>query len=143
NDTLGHHAGDLLLRQVGVRLRGALRQSDTIARLGGDEFAIILPGANSETVVSVVENLLSRLHAPFTIEQQPVVVGASIGVAVAPEHGTDADTLMRRADVAMYVAKRNGSGLSLYRPELDRNTPSRLSLIGELRHAIDENEPGG
>jgi diguanylate cyclase (GGDEF)-like protein/PAS domain S-box-containing protein len=140
NDTLGHHAGDLLLQQVAMRLRGAVRQSDTIARLGGDEFAIILPGADAAKVVGVVETLLGRLHAPFTIELQPVVIGASIGVVVAPDHGSDADTLMRRADVAMYAAKRNGSGLAMYRPEIDRNTPSRLSLIGELRHAIEAGE---
>jgi diguanylate cyclase (GGDEF)-like protein len=140
NDTLGHHAGDLLLQQVGKRLRGALRQSDTIARLGGDEFAVILPGTSSASVVSIVENLLARLHSPFAIEQQPVVIGASIGVAVSPEHGDDADTLMRRADVAMYVAKRNGSGVAVYRPDQDRNSPNRLSLIGELRRAIDEGE---
>jgi diguanylate cyclase (GGDEF)-like protein/PAS domain S-box-containing protein len=140
NDTLGHHAGDLLLKQVGTRLRGALRAADTIARLGGDEFAVILPATDAAGVIGVVETLLSRLQAPFSVEGQPVVVGASIGTAFSPEHGIEGNTLMRRADVAMYVAKRTGSGYSIYEAEQDRNSPDRLSLIGELRRAIDEGE---
>jgi diguanylate cyclase (GGDEF)-like protein/PAS domain S-box-containing protein len=140
NDTLGHHAGDLLLQQVATRLRGALRQADTIARLGGDEFAVILPGTDAGGVVTVVENLLRRLHAPFAVEGQPVVIGASIGVALSPEHGEEADALMRRADVAMYVAKRTNAGFSIYRAEQDRNSPERLSMIGDLRRAVEEGE---
>jgi diguanylate cyclase (GGDEF)-like protein/PAS domain S-box-containing protein len=140
NDTLGHHAGDLLLQQVGIRLRGALRQADTIARLGGDEFAVILPDTDAEGVIAVLESLLLRLHAPFSVENQPVVVGVSIGVAVSPEHGDEADTLMRRADVAMYVAKRTHVGFAVYRAEQDRNSPDRLSLIGELQRAVEEGE---
>ncbi|HEV7666134.1 MAG TPA: diguanylate cyclase, partial [Chloroflexota bacterium] len=140
NDTLGHHAGDLLLQQVGTRLRSALRQGDTIARLGGDEFAMILPATDAVGVVTVVENLLRRLQAPFSVEGQPVVVGASIGIAVSPEHGQEPDALMRRADVAMYVAKRSNAGFAIYRAEQDRNSPDRLAMIGELRQAIDEGE---
>jgi len=140
NDTLGHHAGDLLLQQVGIRLRGALRQADTIARLGGDEFAVILPDTDATGVLTVVENLRRRLQAPYSVENQPVVVGASIGVAHAPMHGDAADTLMRRADVAMYVAKRSSLGFATYHVEQDRNSPDRLSLIGELQRAVDEGE---
>src|SRR6266566_3439351 len=84
NDTLGHHAGDLLLQQVGGRLRGALRQVDTIARLGGDEFAIILPNTDGAGARVVVETLLQQLQASFSVEGQPVIVGASIGIAVSP-----------------------------------------------------------
>jgi diguanylate cyclase (GGDEF)-like protein/PAS domain S-box-containing protein len=140
NDTLGHHAGDLLLQQVGSRLHGVLRAADTIARLGGDEFAVILPGIDKEGMVAVVEKLLGRLKAPFSVEGQQVVVGASIGVAVSPEHGHEADALMRRADVAMYVAKRTGTGFSVYQADQDRNSPDRLSLINELRRAVEEGE---
>src|SRR5438552_3579492 len=140
NDTLGHYAGDLLLQEVGTRLRGALRQADTIARLGGDEFAVILPDTDADGVVTVLDNLLRRLQAPYSVENQPVVVGVSIGVALSPEHGDDADTLMRRADVAMYVAKRSRGGFSIYRAEQDRNSSDRRSLIGELQRAIDEDE---
>jgi diguanylate cyclase (GGDEF)-like protein/PAS domain S-box-containing protein len=140
NDTLGHHAGDLLLQQVGTRLRGALRQVDTIARLGGDEFAVILPGTDADCLPALVGDLLRRLQAPFTVEGQHVAVGASIGVTLAPEHGTVADTLLRRADVAMYVAKRSGAGFAIYSADQDRNSPDRLSLIGELRRAVEDGE---
>jgi diguanylate cyclase (GGDEF)-like protein len=140
NDTLGHHAGDLLLRQVGIRLRGTLRQADTIARLGGDEFAVILPNTDATGVGTVVEDLRRRLQAPYSVENQPVVVGASIGVAHSPTHGDEAETLMRRADVAMYVAKRSSIGFATYHVDQDRNSPDRLSLIGELQRAVDEGE---
>jgi diguanylate cyclase (GGDEF)-like protein/PAS domain S-box-containing protein len=140
NDTLGHHAGDLLLQQVGIRLRGTLRQADTIARLGGDEFAVILPDTGAAGVNTVVENLRRRLQAPYSVENQPVVVGASIGVAHSPTHGDEADTLMRRADVAMYVAKRSSVGFATYHADQDRHSPDRLSLIGELQRAVDEGE---
>ena len=91
-------------------------------------------------MVTVLDNLLRRLQAPYSVENQPVVVGVSIGVALSPEHGDDADTLMRRADVAMYVAKRSRGGFSIYHAEQDRNSSDRLSLIGELQRAIDEDE---
>jgi diguanylate cyclase (GGDEF)-like protein/PAS domain S-box-containing protein len=140
NDTLGHHAGDLLLQQVGIRLHGAVRQVDTIARLGGDEFAVILHGTGADRVGTVVEALIQRLQAPFVVEGQPVAIGASVGVALWPEHGQEADALMRRADVAMYVAKRSNTGFAIYTADQDRNSPDRLSMIGELRRAIEEGE---
>jgi diguanylate cyclase (GGDEF)-like protein/PAS domain S-box-containing protein len=140
NDTLGHHAGDLLLQQVGTRLRGALRPVDTIARLGGDEFAVILPDTDAASLPTLVADLLRRLQAPFMIDGQHVAVGASIGVSLAPEHGNEADTLLRRSDVAMYVAKRSGAGFAIYSVDQDRNSPDRLSLIGELRRAVEDGE---
>jgi diguanylate cyclase (GGDEF)-like protein/PAS domain S-box-containing protein len=140
NDTLGHHYGDLLLRELGVRLRGLLREADTAARLGGDEFAMLLPRANAEDAEKAARRLLEALEQPFIVDGHPVEVGGSIGVSIFPEHGSDPGTLLRRADVAMYVAKRNQSEFSLYSPELDQHSPDRLSLAAELRIAIEQDQ---
>jgi predicted signal transduction protein with EAL and GGDEF domain len=137
---LGHQAGDLLLQQVARRLGPAVRASDTVARLGGDEFAVLLPSSGLDGATRIAERLLEALRAPFVLGQHPVTVGASIGAALAPDHGEDAETLLRHADVAMYVAKRAGGGLAAYAPEQDRYNPSRLALVGELRRAIEEDE---
>ncbi len=143
NDSFGHHHGDLLLRQVADRLREALRPTDTIARLGGDEFAVLLPldaaGVEGADVVEgAAATLGAALAAPFMVEGQTLYVGASIGIALCPEHGRDATTLLRRADVAMYAAKRAGRGHALYAPEQDAALPDRLSLIADLRQALAE-----
>jgi diguanylate cyclase (GGDEF)-like protein/PAS domain S-box-containing protein len=137
NDTLGHHYGDMLLRELGVRLQGVLREADTAARLGGDEFAILLPRANAADAEVAARRVLEALEQPFLVDGRPVEVSGSIGVSVFPEHGTDADTLLRRADVAMYVAKRNQTELSMYAPEDDQHSPDRLALAAELRAAIE------
>jgi diguanylate cyclase (GGDEF)-like protein/PAS domain S-box-containing protein len=137
NDALGHAAGDLLLQQVGMRLRRALRAADTVARLGGDEFAVLLPTANAEGATLAASKLLHALEQPFIVEGQSLVVGASVGIALCPEHGEDAETLLRRADVAMYVAKRTGSGCATYTLEHDQHSRGRLALVGELRQAIE------
>ena len=134
NDTFGHHFGDQLLRQVGTRLRAALRPIDTVARLGGDEFAVLLPGiAGAGAAAEVAAGLLAELKRPFEIEAHQLVVGASLGIVLCPEHGTDATTLMRRADVAMYVAKASHHGFEVYSPENDAHSPARLVLLGELQ----------
>jgi diguanylate cyclase (GGDEF)-like protein len=140
NDTFGHHYGDLLLEQLGDRLGGALRECDTIARLGGDEFAVLLPNATLQDAEEVARRLLEVLDAPFALSGLQLEIDASIGIALAPEHGMDADTLLRRADVAMYVAKRGNSGYALYTVEQDQHSPMRLALVGELRRAIDADE---
>jgi diguanylate cyclase (GGDEF)-like protein len=141
NDTLGHHNGDLLLKEVGPRLRGCLRESDTVARLGGDEFAILLPQlTNSAEATQIAEKVRKALDHPFLIEGLSLTVEASIGIACFPEHGQDVDTLLQRADVAMYVAKDSHNGYEVYAAEDDQYTPDRLSLIGELRRAIDNDE---
>jgi diguanylate cyclase (GGDEF)-like protein/PAS domain S-box-containing protein len=140
NDTFGHHAGDQLLRQIGPRLQMALRKVDTLSRLGGDEFALVLPNATPAVATHVATRLLEILEAPFEVDEQAVAVGASIGIAVSPEHGPDAETLLRRADVAMYVAKRAGGGFALYSAEHDGHSSTRLALFGELRAAIERNE---
>ncbi len=137
NDALGHAAGDLLLQEVGMRLRRVLRAADTVARLGGDEFAVLLPTATAEGATLAAAKLLHALEQPFMIEGQSLVVGASVGIALCPEHGDDAETLLRRADVAMYVAKRTGTGCAIYTLEHDQHSRGRLALVGELRQAIE------
>ncbi|HEY5600112.1 MAG TPA: diguanylate cyclase, partial [Candidatus Manganitrophaceae bacterium] len=141
NDTLGHHLGDLLLKQIGPRLLSALRESDVIARLGGDEFAALLQGVGeAEHATLVARKILKTLEQPFFLEGQVLHVGASIGIALFPDHGTDADLLIRRADVAMYMAKQSGAGSALYASDQDQYTPRRLALIGELRQAIEDGQ---
>ncbi|HEV7665102.1 MAG TPA: EAL domain-containing protein [Chloroflexota bacterium] len=140
NDTLGHHYGDLLLRELGVRLRGLLGEADTAARLGGDEFAMLLPMASAEEAEVAARRVLKALQEPFVVDGHPVEIGGSIGVAVFPDHGSDPGTLLRRADVAMYVAKRSQSEYSLYAPEHDQHSPDRLSLASELRVAIEQGQ---
>jgi diguanylate cyclase (GGDEF)-like protein/PAS domain S-box-containing protein len=140
NDALGHHHGDLLLKLVGPRVLGVLRESDTIARLGGDEFAVLLPGTDIDGATVTAQKILEALDRPFVVEGFFLDIGASIGIALFPEHGEDVDMLMRRADVAMYSAKQSSSGYAVYISEHDRHSPRRLALMGELRHAIERQE---
>ncbi len=140
NDTFGHHCGDLLLRQVGTRIQETVRSPDTVARLGGDEFAILLSGTDAAGAVHTALRLLRALERPFLLEGQSFDVGASIGIALSPEHGDDGGTLLRRADVAMYLAKRNNSGYAMYALDQDDHSPDRLALVGDLRRAIERGE---
>lgn len=140
NDTLGHPRGDLLLQQVGARLKNTLFKPDVVARLGGDEFAILLLKlASLEHVDLVIQKILRALEMPFVIEGIPIIVEASIGIALYPDHGTDPDSLIQKADVAMYGAKRSGS-YNIYSIEDDHYSPRRLALMGELRQAIEQNQ---
>ena len=140
NDTLGHPVGDLVLREVATRLRGLLRESDTVARLGGDEFAILLPSGDTERASVVAHKILQVLEQPIVIEEQPIDVGTSIGIVFFPQHGDDADTLLRQADIAMYAAKRSKSGFAIYDTRLEEHRQEHLTLLGELRRAIDQDE---
>ncbi len=140
NNTLSHRNGDLLLRQVGPRLRRALRESDLIAHLGGDEFAVLLPDADGHGAALVAQKVVDVLEEPFVLEEVTVTVGAGIGIAVYPDHGGGADLLMQRADVAMYVAKEAGNEYFVYASDRDHYHPDRLALMGALRRAIDENQ---
>lgn len=138
NDTFGHHWGDTLLQQVGVRLHGALRKSDPIARLGGDEFAVLLTNTgDTNGAIRAATRIMNILEHPFIVDGHMLNIGASIGIALFPEHGEDVDTLLRRADIAMYAAKRAHGGFAIYQPELDDHSPDRLLFAGELRHAIE------
>ena len=141
NDTLGHASGDELLKQVGIRLRGSLRENDTVARLGGDEFGVLLPKVlDAEAAVAVARKLRTTLEEPFTLHGLALQMEASIGIALFPEHGADVQSLLQRADVAMYVAKEHPSGCEVYARERDAYSPDRLTLLTELRRAIDRGQ---
>ena len=141
NDTLGHYNGDRILKQVATRLQSVVQEPITVARLGGDEFAILLPKiVQLKDASHVVRKIEKALQAPFSLEGLKLDIQASIGVAFFPEHGSDADTLIQRADVAMYVAKKNRSGFVVYSSKLDEHSPHRLTLMGELRQAIEHNQ---
>ena len=141
NDTLGHDHGDRLLRDVAERLRGALRRGDMLARLGGDEFAVLLRGLPDRgAAVELALRLTSALERPFVVRGVTVQLGASIGVALCPEHGTDVTTLVQRADVAMYEAKREHASVRVYDAARDPYSPDRLQRVGELRHAFEADE---
>ena len=142
NDSLGHHTGDLLLGQVAERLRARLRASDTVARLGGDEFAVLLPGVTDAAAASAVaRELREALERPFILgDIQQLHIEASVGVAVYPDHGADADALIQHADIAMYQAKRGRLGVAEYDLDSDQSSPARLALLADLRRAIDGDE---
>jgi len=140
NDTLGHPVGDKVLKEVAVRLRELLRESDTVARLGGDEFAILLPSGDVERAGTVARRILQSLEVPIVVEEQPIDIGTSIGIVFYPEHGEDADMLLRHADISMYAAKRNKSGFATYDSRLEEHRQEHLTLLGELRRAIEQNE---
>ena len=139
NDTLGHYNGDRLLKQVATRLQSVIQEPASVARLGGDEFAILLPHISEvKEVGTIVSKIHKALQSPFVLDTLKLEVQASIGAVIFPEHGTDADTLLQRADVAMYVAKEKQSGFVVYSSKHDEHSPHRLTLMGELRHAIDK-----
>jgi diguanylate cyclase (GGDEF)-like protein/PAS domain S-box-containing protein len=142
NDTFGHHFGDVLLKQVAFRLRNQLHTDDTVARLGGDEFAIVLTSVlDANAVAMTARRILNTLQKPFVVEGQVLEVGASIGIALYPQHGNDARTLMRRADVAMYATKQSSSGFTFHqRDDQESRHPDQLSLVVEMRKAIEEDE---
>jgi diguanylate cyclase (GGDEF)-like protein/PAS domain S-box-containing protein len=141
NDTLGHDRGDLVLLEVRERLRRLLRQSDQIARLGGDEFAVLLPIASGEDAVRIARKILEALEPPLIVEGLPIAVAGSIGIVRFPEHGSDANSLLKRADVAMYTVKQGGGGsYAFYTTAGDPHSPVRLALMGELRRAIEEDQ---
>ncbi|MGB6053869.1 MAG: EAL domain-containing protein [Burkholderiaceae bacterium] len=141
NDVLGHSFGDALLRQVAQRLTALkMRNSDQIARLGGDEFALLLPDSQLDEVQTVAARILESLEEPLSLEDQTIDLGASIGIAGFPEHGHDAESLLSRAEVAMYAAKHSGNEAVVYEAAIDKTSQDSLSLLGELRRALDHGE---
>jgi diguanylate cyclase (GGDEF)-like protein len=138
NDTLGHSAGDALLRQIGPRLRLVLRDTDTVARLGGDEFAVLLSPAPSEDgIVRVAEKIIQGLAEPFDVQGLALRLTGSLGIAAYPNHASDVGDLMKRADIAMYQAKASRRGYEFYARERDNNSRERLALAAELARAIE------
>jgi diguanylate cyclase (GGDEF)-like protein len=140
NDSLGHGVGDHVLREVGARLRHIQGDSGCVARLGGDEFALLVAARDSQSVINVAKMIIAALELPIVYEGQPLDVGTSIGIAMFPAHGANSETLVRNADIAMYVAKRSRTGWAVYERNYDTTQQEHLSLLGELRHAVEHNE---
>ena len=147
NDVMGHAYGDALLCEVGRRVQmvvedkcDAKKSKATIARLGGDEFAVLLPSANLGQAKELADKILQSLEAPLSIEDQAVDLGAGLGIAGFPEHGNDAETLLRLVETAMYAAKQRNDGAVVYHAAIDQSSKQNLSLLSELRGAIDRNE---
>ena len=141
NDSLGHAAGDELLRTVARRLQGCLRQTDTVARFGGDEFVVLLIGEVETDVLRVVDRITESLRRPVELAGQMHYVTASIGYARCPQHGDEAGALLQRADIAMYQAKARGRNCAVgYEPSFDEGAAERLSLISQLREALERHE---
>ena len=140
NDTFGHQHGDLLLEQIARRLEPIARGYGLVARLGGDEFALVIPGGEAVGAELIAARIVDDLDEPITLLGRAVRVGTSVGIALYPEHGEEAGELLRRADIAMYQAKRSRSGHRLYAAENDDNTPTRLELGTELRSAVERDE---
>ncbi|HXB55333.1 MAG TPA: EAL domain-containing protein [Vicinamibacteria bacterium] len=136
NDTLGHSLGDDLLVEIGRRLRQTIRESDTVARLGGDEFAVMFEIGAAPNAVEVAQRIGGAFETPFTLGGVSIDVKASMGIALYPPHAEDAGTLMKRADVAMYEAKRSHRAYALYEPGRDEHSLRRLAILSELRQAV-------
>lgn len=134
NDTFGHGVGDLVLDEVGSRLQRTVRASDTVARVGGDEFAVVMPATDSVGASTLAKEVLRGIAEPlFVVEGVSVCIGVSIGVTIWPEHGQDGQTLVRRADAAMYRAKQTRGSYVLYDPRQDAERSDRFSLREETR----------
>jgi diguanylate cyclase (GGDEF)-like protein/PAS domain S-box-containing protein len=143
NDTLGHSAGDALLRETAARLKALLRDTDILARLGGDEFAIIQGGEvnQREAASALADRIIGIVGETFDIDGNEVNIGTSIGIALAPEHSTNPDSLLKMADMALYSAKSAGrNGYRFFDPDMGAAADARLALENELRRAITQNE---
>ena len=143
NDTLGHPVGDKILKQVAIRMENVIRDSDTLARLGGDEFSVLLSEVDDpeKSSINVARKIIDCLRKPFYLDNNDeIYLGASIGIALYPDHGKDADTLLSHADIAMYAAKRGDSDYTFYDPDSDESASSQLKLSAWLRHSIEREE---
>ncbi|MCD0448287.1 bifunctional diguanylate cyclase/phosphodiesterase [Actinocorallia sp. API 0066] len=141
NDTLGHPTGDRLLQIVAHRLTHSVRPGDLVARLGGDEFAVLLPSVRDVPAArEVAIRLRAALSEPVRLDGMSFDLEGSVGIALSPDHAPDFELLLQRADVAMYVAKESRTGVEIYSPASDRNSPARLGLLGDLRRGIDRRE---
>jgi diguanylate cyclase (GGDEF)-like protein len=144
NDVMGHSFGDALLKQVAGRLLHQLanrrHSAAQVARLGGDEFAVLLPGADLDHAIVIASEILHALETPLSLDEQMVDIGAGLGIAGFPEHGQDGESLLSMAEVAMYAAKQHNDGAVVYSADIDKGSEQNLSLLTELRHAVERNE---
>ncbi|HZV26800.1 MAG TPA: EAL domain-containing protein [Acidothermaceae bacterium] len=145
NDTLGHRYGDYLLQQIGPRIRAVLRDVDVLARLGGDEFVMLFPSraTGQEAIYGAMDltrRILDALHEPFMVDDVSLAVEASAGIVVWPAHGDTGDLLLQHADIAMYLAKSRHEDVALYSSALDGHNPRKLTLLSQLRGAVDNGE---
>ncbi|MEZ5541910.1 MAG: bifunctional diguanylate cyclase/phosphodiesterase [Pseudomonadota bacterium] len=141
NDMLGHHIGDILLKDVVGRIADVLRESDTLARLGGDEFVIVLPGTDADQAVQVAHKIIKSMKHHFEVREHKIFAAVTIGIALTPQHGTDVDTLLRNADYAMYTAKALKQGCAVYDPSTTEDVDvARMTLDGVLNHDISRND---
>jgi len=143
NDTLGHPAGDTLLTEVATRLKALLRETDVLARLGGDEFAIVQAGESNQRQAarSLADRIIEMLGKPFDLDGSNISIGTSIGIALAPEHETNSDNLLKMADLALYRAKSAGrNGYCFFDPEMSEVASARQEIENDLRRAIQQNE---
>ncbi|MDP3815960.1 diguanylate cyclase domain-containing protein, partial [Pseudomonas sp.] len=138
NDTLGHDMGDRLLQQVAERLNSHVRAQDSLARLGGDEFALLIGRCQPGAVIPAAEHYRGALHDPFAVRGISMTLNATLGIALYPDHGESAGSLLQHAEVAMYLGKQQRSPYALYRPELDRHSLLRLALMSELKGAVED-----
>jgi len=140
NNTLGHHNGDILINEVAIRLQDVLFRRDLVGRMGGDEFAIIAPLAESDHTGILVNKIMKAMALPFLIEEIPIMVEISIGIAFFPDHGQHAGSLMQHAEVAMYSSKQTKKGYVIYDSDQDQHDPRKLALTAELHRAIEQDE---
>jgi diguanylate cyclase (GGDEF)-like protein len=143
NDSLDHPIGDLLLAAVGRRLCAAIRETDTVARLGGDEFALLqtVEGNQRVAAIALASRLLEAVNVPYEIEGNQIMIGTSIGIALAPNDGTEVEQLLKNADLALYRAKAEGrNAYRLFATEMDAEARSRHSLQNDLRASIGRDE---
>lgn len=141
NDTLGHYSGDSLLKKVASSLKCTLRDSDTLARIGPDEFGILIQTKTDPESIDQIRKKIQRIFfQPFVIEGLSIEVQVSMGIAFFPKHGKEAETIMQRASVAVYSARQDRNKFTVYSEKLDKNSPHRLTMVGELRQAIQNDE---
>lgn len=141
NDSLGHSAGDVLLKLVAKRIQSVLREGDTLARLGGDEFVVLCEINDIAGVISLADKVLCHLNAPFQLEDVAVGATASIGAAVYPDDGLDSETLLKHADIAMYRSKDIGrNSFQLFKPSMNASSLERLAMMSRLQHALENDE---
>ena len=137
NDTLGHLIGDNILQQVAQRLSALLRDTDTVARLGGDEFAILLTNIEEHDLIDIAVKIAATIEEVYNVQEHNLYLGASLGISIYPQHGLTTEVLLKHADVAMYMAKRSDIDYVIYRPENDEHNIKQLSLLSDLRQAVD------